>query len=416
MSITYSGQVSSSRRTRWWITPGHWEVRARIERFAEAAVLLLLQEESRHGYDFLRDIPASIGERIDAGNLYRLLRGLEEDGLVESTWGAGVGPARRTYALTREGAIVLDSWTEALWHTHTVITVFLGRWGGEPNQYSADTVGGDPSDITEDEMRTAPFPPMPWQNMRRIRTSPMPMSPMSDSAGAWFRTLGEFQRSFSQQVAGHRGTRRVVSRMAWANQGGVVDIRTVVLPDRGSTDVLEVAGPLGAPTLVLLHGGLSTAAKHWTASMPLIGRSFRALAIDLRGYGRTSAQDVVALLDQLSIDRAVAVGYSMGTEVAEMLRQHYPHRLDGVVLCAATAVDAIKAARTDSSRVPVAVIVTGRDRLISPERQREMAQSIPDATVHTLDAGHFVCVNQPERFVPVLEDACRSVLQRSTRP
>jgi pimeloyl-ACP methyl ester carboxylesterase/DNA-binding PadR family transcriptional regulator len=405
----------SSRRTRWWITPGQWEVRARIERFAEPAILLLLQEESRHGYDFLRDIPALIGEGIDAGNLYRLLRGLEEDGLVESTWGAGAGPARRTYALTHEGASVLDSWAEALWHTHTVIAMFLGRWGGEPNEYSADLVGGDPTDTTEDEMHTAPFPQMPWQSMRRMRMSPMPMTPVSESAGAWFRTLGEFQRSFSQQFADHRGTRGTASRMPWAPQGDAVETRTVVLPERGPTEVLEVAGPPGAPTLILLHGGLSTAAKHWSRSMPLIGRNYRALAIDLRGYGRTSAEDVVTLLDQLAIDRAVAVGYSMGTEVAEILRQHYPHRLDGVVLCAATAVDAVQAARPDLANVPVAVVVTGRDRLISPERQRDMAQSIPDATLHILDAGHFVCVNQPAKFVPVLEEACRSVLDRESR-
>ena len=57
MLITYSGQMPPSSRTRWWVTPGYWEVRARIERFAEPAILLLLQEESRHGYDFLRDIP-----------------------------------------------------------------------------------------------------------------------------------------------------------------------------------------------------------------------------------------------------------------------------------------------------------------------------------------------------------------------
>ena len=352
------------------------------------------------------------GEQIDAGNLYRLLRGLEEGGLVKSTWGAGAGPARRTYALTREGAILLDSWAEALWHTNTVIAVFLRRWGGEPNQYAADVVSGEPIDTSEDEMRTAaPFQYMPLQSMRRMRTSPMP-----DSAGAWFRTFGEFQRSFSQQFADYRGTRKAASRMPWATQRDSVDTRTIVLPDRGPTQVLEVAGPPGAPTLVLLHGGLSTAVKNWGPSMPLIGRSYRALAIDLRGHGRTSAQDVIALLDELSIDRVVAVGYSMGTEVAEILRQHNPERLNGVVLCAATAADAVKPAGSDAAaRIPVAVVVTGRDRLISPERQLNMARAIPNATVHTIDAGHFTCVNQPEEFAPVLEDACRSVLERGDR-
>jgi pimeloyl-ACP methyl ester carboxylesterase len=285
-------------------------------------------------------------------------------------------------------------------------------------------------------MRTAAqFQNMPWQSMRRMRTSPMrtsalrtsplrtggmPTSPMgtgqgSDSAGAWFRTLGEFQRSFSQQFAEHRGTREAASRVPWATHRDSVETRTVVLPERGPTQVLEVAGPAGAPTLVLLHGGLSSAVKHWGPSMSLIGRSYRAVAIDLRGHGRTSAQDVVALLDELSVDRAVAVGYSMGTEVAEILRHEHPDRLEGVVLCAATAVEAVKAAGPDAAGVPVAVLVTGRDRLISPARQLDMARALPDATVHTVDAGHFVCVNKPAVFVPVLEDACRSVLERGDR-
>ena len=32
---------------------GHWRVRSRVERFAEPAVLLLLQERPAHGYDLL---------------------------------------------------------------------------------------------------------------------------------------------------------------------------------------------------------------------------------------------------------------------------------------------------------------------------------------------------------------------------
>ena len=40
-------------------------------------------------------------ERVDVGNLYRVLRALEEQGLVTSEWDETLpGPAKRTYELT----------------------------------------------------------------------------------------------------------------------------------------------------------------------------------------------------------------------------------------------------------------------------------------------------------------------------
>ena len=92
-------------RCRRRIRPGHWGVRARVERFSEPALLLLLRERPAHGYELLEALPALTGEsRVDMGNLYRVLRALEEDGLVTSRWEAGEpGPAKRTYDLTTEG-------------------------------------------------------------------------------------------------------------------------------------------------------------------------------------------------------------------------------------------------------------------------------------------------------------------------
>ena len=85
---------------------GHWRVLARVERFAEPALLLLLRERPAHGYDLLERLPELTGEaRVEMGNLYRLMRGLEEEGLVSSEWDASSpGPAKRRYALTSDGA------------------------------------------------------------------------------------------------------------------------------------------------------------------------------------------------------------------------------------------------------------------------------------------------------------------------
>jgi len=59
--------------------------------------------------------------------------------------------------------------------------------------------------------------------------------------------------------------------------------------------------------------------------------------------------------------------------------------------------------------VPAAVVVTSRDRVLSPERQREVAALIPGATTHDADCGHASCVLEADVFVPVLEQAVNTV-------
>jgi len=107
-------------------------VRARVERFSEPALLLLLRERRAHGYDLLEALPEVIGEaQVDMGNLYRVLRALEEDGLVRSEWQAAApGPAKRTYELSPEGRRLLDEWAAALRRSRERIDGFLERYEG----------------------------------------------------------------------------------------------------------------------------------------------------------------------------------------------------------------------------------------------------------------------------------------------
>src|SRR3954464_3272483 len=95
---------------------GRWRVLARVERFAEPALLLLLRERPAHGYDLLERLPELTGEaRIEMGNLYRLLRGPEGEGRAPSEWAAPPpGPAKRRYAITPAGEQLLAHWAEAL--------------------------------------------------------------------------------------------------------------------------------------------------------------------------------------------------------------------------------------------------------------------------------------------------------------
>jgi PadR family transcriptional regulator, regulatory protein PadR len=112
------------------VRPGHWHVQARVERFVEPSLLLLLRERPLHGYELLERLPElGLEGRVDIGNLYRLLRGLEQEGLVRSEWSADLpGPAKRTYELTDEGRRLLDRWAEALQRAQGTIESFLRRY------------------------------------------------------------------------------------------------------------------------------------------------------------------------------------------------------------------------------------------------------------------------------------------------
>ena len=112
-------------RTRRRLRSGRWGVNARVERFGEPAVLLLLRERPAHGYELLEQLGALTGEsRVDMGNLYRVLRSLELEGIVTSQWSDG----KRTYELTETGGALLDQWATSLREAQGVIAAFLDRY------------------------------------------------------------------------------------------------------------------------------------------------------------------------------------------------------------------------------------------------------------------------------------------------
>jgi len=131
-----------------------------------------------------------------------------------------------------------------------------------------------------------------------------------------------------------------VTGTPWLPPGGPVE-----LPGRGTTFARDSGGPPGAPALVLLHGWAVTADLNWFAAYPALTERYRVVTIDHRGHGRgirppggrvrlsDCADDVAALLDVLGVDRAVAVGYSMGGAVAQLLWRRHPQKVSGLVLC-----------------------------------------------------------------------------------
>src|SRR5689334_7369049 len=79
--------------------------------FLRPCLLLLIREQPSHGYDLLVRLDRLGFRRVDPGRLYRTLRAMEHERLVESSWELSVaGPSRRTYELSEDGEDWLHAW------------------------------------------------------------------------------------------------------------------------------------------------------------------------------------------------------------------------------------------------------------------------------------------------------------------
>jgi len=93
-------------------------------------LLLSLRDGPAHGYELADRLGAWLpDDQIDLGNLYRLLRAMEHEGLVESEWRRDLpGRSKRTYSLAPEGTRLLDAWAASLGQTEEVLASFRNRY------------------------------------------------------------------------------------------------------------------------------------------------------------------------------------------------------------------------------------------------------------------------------------------------
>ncbi|HEX2108964.1 MAG TPA: helix-turn-helix transcriptional regulator, partial [Rubrobacteraceae bacterium] len=76
-------------------------VEARPRNWLVPVILLSLREWNSYGYELMERAAAFGFEAMNPGTLYRTLRQMEKEGIVESTWETSRGgPARRMYSIT----------------------------------------------------------------------------------------------------------------------------------------------------------------------------------------------------------------------------------------------------------------------------------------------------------------------------
>ncbi|MGI8411326.1 MAG: PadR family transcriptional regulator [Solirubrobacteraceae bacterium] len=98
-------------------------------RFTAPAALLLLSEAPSHGYELwtrLEDVLPRSGLPRGSAGFYRMLRSLEDEGAVVSSWNIShAGPTRRVYKITRAGRRQLDGWAVSIERDRNAMSDFL---------------------------------------------------------------------------------------------------------------------------------------------------------------------------------------------------------------------------------------------------------------------------------------------------
>lgn len=216
------------------------------------------------------------------------------------------------------------------------------------------------------------------------------------------------------------------------------------------------------PPVILLHGGLGHSGN-WAFQLgPLLDSGHRVILIDSRGHGRSTrddrsytyelmASDVLAVMDELGLDKAAFIGWSDGACIALVLAMQAPARVKGVFFFGCNmdpsgtkefvmtpvvercfsrhAKDYARLSATPGRfdafveavslmmktepnysahdlaqiRLPVAIVHSEHDEFIRPEHAEYLARSIPGAELIRLSGvSHFAPLQRPDYFNGVL--------------
>ncbi|HZR43894.1 MAG TPA: helix-turn-helix transcriptional regulator [Ktedonobacteraceae bacterium] len=99
---------------------------ARARSWCVPVILLMLRQWNSYGYELMEKLAAFGLQAMNPGTFYRMLRQMEKDGMVSSTWDTSApGPARRVYSITQAGETYLKFWVESLDQHQKMMNLFF---------------------------------------------------------------------------------------------------------------------------------------------------------------------------------------------------------------------------------------------------------------------------------------------------
>lgn len=99
----------------------------------------------------------------------------------------------------------------------------------------------------------------------------------------------------------------------------------------------------GSLPIIFLHG-FPFDKTMWNGQLDFLKASYRLIACDIRGFGRSAdenssltidlfTEDLIAFMDTFAIDKAIICGLSMGGFIALNAHKRFPVRFAGLILC-----------------------------------------------------------------------------------
>lgn len=203
---------------------------------------------------------------------------------------------------------------------------------------------------------------------------------------------------------------------------------------RGPADFLQVAGlrlhvrdtgPRDAPTVLMLHGlGASLHTwEDWAGALP----GMRVIRFDLPGFGLTgpdptgdysdsrSVAVILALLDQLGVQRTSLVGHSMGGRIAWRFAAVHPERVERLVL---VSPDGFSSPGFEYGKTPQVPAVAGVMPYVLPRAMVRMnlvpGYANPAVVTDELLGRYYDLLRAPGVRAAILERTRQTVLEEPT--
>ncbi len=106
---------------------------------------------------------------------------------------------------------------------------------------------------------------------------------------------------------------------------------------------IQIAQWEGEDKAILCIHGITANCRCWDVIADALSPSHRVLAMDLRGRGLSEApsagysmehhcRDILAVLDDLGLERVVLMGHSLGAFISLIFGAKYPERVDSIIL------------------------------------------------------------------------------------
>jgi len=224
--------------------------------------------------------------------------------------------------------------------------LFIVAWGGAVPRF-----GPEHSPLAGREARFIVHPLLMWEDpdddeRNRALAHAFRSDLQPSSIGATYPNFLGDEGGARMRAAFATSAERLAAIKAEWDPHGVFRTHQAIRGARGNgaavrLPVIEHGDADGVP-LVLLHG-LSDSGGSFEPVLSHLPPSVRALAVTLRGHGDAPkpeagydvaqlAADVVAVLDDAGVQRAVVAGHSMGSLVAARLALDAPERVAGLVL------------------------------------------------------------------------------------